>query len=584
MRVYHKISSKCGKKILAVFSLAILFLYGSFFSVSAANEKVVSATVDSENIYLYVKGVSDITGTSVQIGNVVCENVAVDSLDAFAAPLRTVILIDNSNSIKTDKHSDIQGILKSIVDGRMEGEQFRVGTFSDSVTWLCDYSTDYVAVQSILNTLEYVSQQTYFSDCLYSVIQELSDASEATYTRIIIVSDGADNQSIGYTNQEVSDLLGKGSIPVYTIGTEGDNSALETMFSFSRASKAEYFLLDGSISNADIVTSLLADHQIFCIRITPDTALLDGSQKGIKATLQTSAGEVAVTASVTMPFGSGLPAVEATQEPQEEPASEPQEESASESASESGSASVLDSESTPASSLPVLGGNETPAETDAEEEGGLLDNLLGGALADVPVFVFIIAGTVLLFIILMIIIMLIVAGRKKAHKKAEAAAVAQREAGQHQMQQAQQGTGSMGNSGQAQGGSVVDKTMILGGGNTNGNNTISLWDQVQAGQSVTTYLVLRDNARPVSMFKVPIKDVIRIGRKDADIVIDYDKYISSKQCEIIKRGALLYIKDLGSSNGTYYENVRVYDQETPIVSGGMIQIGQSKFTITIVTE
>lgn len=553
----------------AIVLLAALCFYGAFFSVSAANEKVISATADSENVYLYVKGVPDIIGGSIQIGNVVCENVAVGSLEAFPIPLRTVILIDNSRSIKTDKRPDIQAILKSVVDGRMEGEEFRIGTFSHSVVWLSDYSTDYESLQGILDSLEYVNQDTYFSDCLYSVIEEMSYSQDTTYARIIIVSDGADDQAIGYTNQEVADLLAKRSIPVYTIGTEGDNSALETMFSFSRASKAEYFLLDGSVSNEDIVASLLADHEMFCIRITPDAALLDGSQKSIRAALQTSAGEVVVTTSVDMPFASGVQAVEATPEPQEEATPEPP------------PAPV--ETPVPVSDLPVLGGNETPAEADEGDGGGLLDNLFGGALANVPVIFFIVGGIVIFFVILMVILMFIIAGKKNARRKAEANAAAQNAAMQRQMQQIQ-GAAGTGSQVQPQGSAAADQTLIMGGGNANGDNTISLWDQVQAGQAVNTYLVLRDNARPASMFKVPIRDVIRIGRKDADIVIDYDKYISSKQCEIIKRGALLYIKDLGSSNGTYYENVRVYDQETPIVSGGTIQIGQSKFTVTIVTE
>ena len=35
---------------------------------------------------------------------------------------------------------------------------------------------------------------------------------------------------------------------------------------------------------------------------------------------------------------------------------------------------------------------------------------------------------------------------------------------------------------------------------------------------------------------------------------------------------MLYIKDLGSANGTIYQELKIYD-ETPVVSGGIVQIG-----------
>lgn len=548
MELRRKESGVYVRRVVLAILLATLCFHKIIFSVSAADEKVVSVKTDDENIYLYVKGVSGITGEAVQIGTSACENVAVGSMDEFSVPLRTVILVDNSYSIKEDRRSDIQEILKAVVDGQMEGEEFRIGTFSDSVKWLCGYTTDYVAVKNLLNNLEYVNQNTYFSDCLYGVVEEMSEDEDSVYSRIIIVSDGADDQAIGYTNQEVSDLLGKSGIPVYTIGTIGDNSALENMFSFSRASKAECYLLDGSVSKEEIVTSLLEDHQMSCIRITPDSSLLDGSKKSIKVVLQTDRGAVTVTASVDMPFSSRTVPSEETQ-------------ASSSEMQEASNESLQPSEE---SRQPVDEAVDASGETQESEDVSVIFIAIGVG-----------AGFV---VILVIVIMLIAAGRKKASRKAEVVA-----ATQWQMNHMQDTKADIGGEPQVQEGTAVGQTMVLDRGNMSSGDTVSLWNR-SSGQLTNTYLVLRDNARPSSMFKVPIQDVIRIGRKDADIVIDYDKYISAKQCEIIKRGSSMYIKDLGSANGTYYEDIRVYDQEIPITSGGIIQIGQSKFTITIVVD
>lgn len=93
------------------------------------------------------------------------------------------------------------------------------------------------------------------------------------------------------------------------------------------------------------------------------------------------------------------------------------------------------------------------------------------------------------------------------------------------------------------------------------------------------YIILRCNDLPEQIYKAPINDIIYIGRKDADIILD-DHYVSSKHCEIILRGELLYVKDCNSSNGTFYENIRIYE-ETPIISGGNLKIGQYTYNIKL---
>lgn len=576
--------SRIGKAAAMLLAAAVCFCSAAF-SASAAGEKVVSSTTDGQNVYLYVKGVSEITGGTVQIGNAVCPNVSVGKMDAFATPMRTVILIDNSRSIKQDRRADIRVILDALVDNAMEGEVFRVGIFSEEVTWLCEDTTDHDVVSQALDAVVYENQDTYFSDCLYGVIEDMAAGSDATYSRIVIVSDGADNKTIGYTNSEVATLVERKNIPVYTIGTLGDNNALETMFSFSRASRADYYLLDGSVSNEEIIDSLLADQRMICIRITPDASQLDGGQKSIQAVLQTPEGDVTVTATVDMPFAPGT-------QPSQEPAESEPESEAVPDESEPGEPVQTEPETAEdKKELPALGGDTSGAADDKEKKGAGLD---------LTMFL-IIAGAAAAALAIVIVVVIIVASGKKKKRKAQQAA-AQQNANQAFMGGGMQQNGiqqnGMQQNGLQQGGwqqnaggyggaasQGGERTMILGAENNMSvaRETVSLWGQ-QMQQEVRTFLVLRDTGRPNVMFKVPIRDTVRIGRKEADIVVDYDKYVSARQCEIIKRGELLYIKDLGSANGTFYENVRIYDQETPIVSGGTIRIGQSTFTVMITKE
>lgn len=529
---------KMRNVILGLF-IALLCFQIESISVSAENEKVIASTTDEGNIYLYLKGISEIVGGTVQIGNKVCENVSIAGMDTFSTPLRTVILIDNSRSIKAEKRFDIQDILTQLVDQSIQGEEYRIGVFSDTITWLSDYSSDYESIKSIINAIQYENQNTYFSDCLYSIIEEMGDNAEAVYSRIIMVSDGADDNSIGYTNYEVSVLAEKSNIPLYMIGTPGDNKALETMFSFARASKADYYLLDGSVLNEDIVAGLLSDHELICMRVTPNVSMLDGGQKNIQVTLNTPGGDIKLTTSVNMPF-----AIESTsgdgaennseQEEQEETSAEP----------------------TAQPSLPSLG--ETAVDTTDGENDGNQGN---------GIMLFLIIGLVVVLVAVACIVFIVIFRKKKKLNSLS---------GNSSVQTAVPSSTVDSTSSEQE-----DKTQFIFAKDTDdGEMTRMLLGQ--PAQSV--WLALKSVERPDKEFRVPMQDVIQIGRKNADIVIDFDQHISTRHCEIIKRGELLYIRDLGSLNGTYYENIRVLDQEIPIVDGGTIKLGNSKFTVSIIKQ
>ena len=78
-------------------------------------------------------------------------------------------------------------------------------------------------------------------------------------------------------------------------------------------------------------------------------------------------------------------------------------------------------------------------------------------------------------------------------------------------------------------------------------------------------------------------EIITIGRRSTqDIMID-DPEVSREHCKIIIRGGLMYLQNCSKSNGTYYENVLIHeDDEVPIVNGGKIKIGQYQYSVELV--
>jgi len=75
------------------------------------------------------------------------------------------------------------------------------------------------------------------------------------------------------------------------------------------------------------------------------------------------------------------------------------------------------------------------------------------------------------------------------------------------------------------------------------------------------------------------REITVVGRReDCDFRIPLGE-ISRKHCRLIKDGESLRIEDLGSSNGTYHNGVRV--QEATLAPGDTLQIGSVVFAVQI---
>lgn len=94
-------------------------------------------------------------------------------------------------------------------------------------------------------------------------------------------------------------------------------------------------------------------------------------------------------------------------------------------------------------------------------------------------------------------------------------------------------------------------------------------------------LCLTDCANPDRHFEVPLRGKVSIGRSSGNqIVLDYDKSISGRHCEIFIDGKTFKLRDLHSSNGTMVDGLRVADV-AEIANGSTIKLGRREFTVKI---
>lgn len=510
---------KSFKKVLIVF-FGILICLGLFADEATAKENlsVVESYTLEDTISLYLKGSIDTeSDMDVTIGTTEAELVSKNTLDK----LYTLILIDNSMSIPEDDRNKIENFLSNFISDRAGNEQISIATIDTSITYLTDFTNDYLTLKQALDNLDYVDQDTYLTDVLYEYIStEYSSVEEEGFYRIIVISDGMDNKSIGYTNNELIELLTDNTIPVYTLGcSTGENGTeLENMFALSRLTNADYFLLEDVEDVLDIQLTLKEDKDIIRIEVKPEAKALDGSKKAVRI----ATGDSSVTTEIKMPqqvYVEEVPVTETKEQAEEE--------------------TIV----------------EEPVVVDVEEEPTQESKSSNK-------FIVIIVVIVAVLVAVSIVIVVILLQKKKKplvepenidealSKRFENSFVKKETAGTE----------------------VITSPMDQEEG-----GTCMLWDNAK-----TYTVLLTDVNNTASSCQMPINNSLIIGRKKelSDAAFDYEKSVSGKHCKITAKNSKFYIQDLDSSNGTFINGSRIME-ETEIYSGNIIKLGRLELKFEI---
>lgn len=512
---------------------------------ASAAASVVSSRTAVEGVYVYIKGVSDITsGTTVQVGNTLCEDIQVADVVSMGMPIRTTILFDNSMSLSKRWGSQAKELAKELIGSHRSDEEFKIATFADGLNIVADFSTEYELLEAAVEEIEFLDQESYLTDILYDFLKQSSNSGEANYTRVIIITDGADDKDIKYTQTELSDLMKSSGVVIHTVGvkTSKNNNLLESLFSYARLTGGTYKAVDDDTDVESLRDMIDEDYSLFCLKLIPQADIMDGSRKEAKLNLNTSDGEVVLTASLQMPFADVSSIKSESAEPSASPEPEPVDE------------------------IPEL--PSIAVEPQVEEETPET-----GKSGNLPV---IIIGAVVLTIIIILVVLLVVKGRKKKQVDVVIANSEQSKSG------SQRGETHVSVTQQSRSMKSGGNTVRLGGqvNTDNAGKTVCLQGGTGPNAVKQTFISLTDINNPQRSFRVPIDTKIVIGREKGDIILGHDAAVSHTHCEIIKKGNLFYINDLKSSNGTFYGSMRVY-HETPIINGGILEVGTCKYKITI---
>lgn len=486
-------------------SVAMMTLMLCCMPVYAAQDVCIMETyTGDEKISVYVKGTSEkIVDADIQIGTATGTITSSGKIVEQETPMRTLVMIDNSLSIKEGDRGKIADFLQDLISDRSDEEEVAISVFSEDINWLTKYSKDYATLKQAVDSITYQDQETYLTDVLYNLLESgsFSDG-EDIYYRIVIVSDGVDNKSIGYTKEELYNLLRENPYPIYMVGCANGKNAeeLENMFALSRMTCAQAFMLDDVENTLEITEALKADRGIVKLEIMPDAEVMDGSRKTVKISYDDQGEVINLSAEIRMP--QKVQVVESKSEP--EPVPEPEYE------------------------------KEPEAEPELEQESnmGMIIFLIG------------------LVVLAAVVVVILVCKRRRK---------------QDQFEPIEDSVLRELNFGVQ----PEEKTEIVSGsGSNDSERTVMIW-----GNQASWQVVLKDMHAMARSFQAPLEKSVIIGRKEGDIILDYDHSVSSRHCEISVRDDKFYIRDLESSNGTYVNDSLIMT-ETEIFPGNILKLGR----------
>ena len=274
------------KKITKMMMWILVLCMTMSISTLAASGEVVEKYTGEDCIVIYVRNQEPSDDVSVQIGTSKGVSIKTEKISELDVPMKTLVMIDNSVSIKESDRSKIADFLQNFISDRMGNEQIAIATFDEVIHYLCDYSSDYSTLKTAIDSIGYKDQETYLTDVLYEVISKDFAEDEEVLNRIVIVSDGVDNKALGYTKEELYDLLKTNVYPIYTIGCynkkKSNSEQLENMFALSRKTGVPSLLLEEVENTLEITSLLKQDWDITKYTIVPEASQMDGSTKTVK--------------------------------------------------------------------------------------------------------------------------------------------------------------------------------------------------------------------------------------------------------------------------------------------------------------
>lgn len=555
-------------KFVAGLACLLSFLVTGVSAMAANEATVVEHVTAGQEIALYVKGAPENWDEiTCQVGTNAATVESTQKVSETEESVRTLVLWDNSLSVMKKYGEDIKSILIDVVANRAPNEKFAIATIDEAVTLVADYTDDYTVLKQTIEAIEGENKDAYIIENVYEAVLSLNAVGDCGYKRIILISDGMDATEIGYSKEELNTLLSQTPYPIYTIGvlSKDRQQELQDMFALSRTTYADYFYLNEIDDTMDVIRGFSADYGLLQVKISVPAELRDGSTQNSQLTIAGGSDSYVATSLVTLPFA------------------------------ESEGGETVPEETTGTTEKPAV--TEEEPSDDRETSAGAEEPSIAG----IPLKWVLIGGGALL-VVIVIVVILVVSGKKKKKsasgndyarldqqiRNERSGSTPQPQAAQPiRPVQARPAPAQPVQSARVQPVQVppvqpAQKTQMMNTGNAQqaGRETNFLF----SGAAAPAHRVVLTNVQDaVKSYQCGMADKIVIGRDPAgcSLVLE-DSAVSGRHCEIGLSGTTFYVKDLGSSNGTFINGCRINPNVmTEIKTGCTMKLGRIDYRVTV---
>lgn len=516
MRGLEKQMKKTGGKGIAAGIFAAVFCVQLAFAAYTGG--IFSFAVKDKDIILYVQNPGEGCEIQCQIGTSEAEKIESHPIAEEEVPIETIILLDNSLSVTEKYRPLIRTVMSELAANRMEGELFTIAVFSDQIQYLVQKCGDYAQVKQAIDGITYQDQETYLTDVLYAMLAEMNKENSTTLKRIVIISDGVDNKSIGYTKEELYAALDKTPYPIFTLGCtyKKNNEQLKNMFALSRSTGGESWMLDEVSDPMAVVQKIAELNQALKVVVTPKDKECDGTKKGVHLVLKSGEQNISDSIEVTMPFHT----IEETTTEEVKPV--------------------------PETTVPIPTTEAEPEVPETEEKKNFLPLILIGAGLWL---VALIAGLVIVFVY----------RQKKKNQFVSAQPKRENDVPGFKTDPVKRTTQMAG----VEEGAPKRSTMFV-------------W-----GEEAVHTLVLEDINNPIRRFEVSLDTSVLVGYNDeCQIRLNYEETVSGRHCRIYRENEKIYVENLSRSNGTYMDGKQVVGA-AEIYTGCVLKLGNLMMRVEI---
>lgn len=478
-----------------------------YFDVVDSNGKFNSSDINKDNV-------------TAAIGE---NNLKIKSLGRFEAAKEGaayVLMADISKSINEKARDNIKKLFSEIVNKAGTKDKIAVVTFGNSEKVIQDFTSDKTALLDKINSIQPEDDNTDLYRSITKALDMLSgNKSLPSKMNIVIMSDGEESNDKGITKDEVLLRIRQSHIPIFSVGLNfsGDKNTVENLKvlgSFARLSNGQDFVLgNGSDTTTDSITGTISErlNKSFVAQFGVGAVKLNGQTSNLNLSLKLDEKTtVSATENVVLKAAADNTTKNST----------------------------------------------TPSASPGASPGASLDDFIDDEGDDsVPFYenYYYIGGAVLVLVIIIAATAMVITGRKKKNSTPK----------------------------------VIKNSILsenIGGtdffikseNNNENNHEMTVMPDMIPDEADSIIEAPKQSRKPVnkeikirlinigknngdSPYELKLSDSIIIGRdsSQAKLVFKNDKLLSGRHCELLFKEDMVFITDLGSTNGTYVNGIPI---------------------------